>query len=125
MNQKENAQSNERSEVASALDQLLARLPALTDLELVALWPALERKVLAQLRAEEHSEANLNGPLTGSETQRIRNLVWEIGVSVHLQSLHSRALATLAELMHVRAERQDARNAPSKTQLTSEARLSP
>lgn len=75
--------------------------------ELIALWPRLERRLLSRVRADEVPAAS---PLDGSPTtepHRIRNLAWEVGVSVDLRAVHLRALETLARLVRERAERID------------------
>lgn len=119
MNKPKKAQSREFGELASALDQLIARLPALTDLELIALWPGLERRVLALVLADDGSDA---AGLAHPEQQRVRNLVWEIGVSVDLQAMHVRALETLARLLRARAEPVEVSRKPLRVRLGSDAR---
>jgi len=99
---KEPSRSNELeyAELARALDQLAERAPSIDGGELVALWPGLERRVLLRLRTDKHDAGN-----TASDEQRLRNLAWEIGVSVDLYAVHLGALRTLASLLRERAQR--------------------
>ncbi len=103
------ANDAEYSELARALDQLAERAAAIDAAELIALWPEVERRVLARVRADEHDQGNTNAGLESpplqAEGQRIRNLAWEIGVSVDLRAVHLGALRTLATLLRERGQR--------------------
>lgn len=89
---------SEYSELARVLEQLAERAPSIDEAELVSLWPAVERRVLTRVRADRHES-------TTSDEQRIRNLAWEIGVSVDLFAVHVGALRTLANLLRERGQR--------------------
>lgn len=99
---KESSRENELeyAELSRALDQLVQRASSIDPAELVALWPGVERRVLARVRADRQEQGN-----TAADEQRIRNLAWEIGVSVDLYAVHLGALRTLAKLLHERAQR--------------------
>ncbi len=100
------ANEKEYVELARTLDQLAERAPALDAGKLIALWPGVERRLVARARADEHDATiGLEGPLLQAEGQRIRNLVWEIGVSVDLRAVHLGALRTLATLLRERDQR--------------------
>ena len=92
----------EYAELSQALEQLAERAPAIDAAELVRLWPGVESRVLSRLSADEHKEES---PLLQSEAQRIRNLAWEVGVSVDLYAVHLGALRTLADLLRQRGQR--------------------
>jgi hypothetical protein len=94
------------AELLKALDAFSTRAVCSDGSELMALWPGLERRLLSRMRADEGSARPLEGSPT-SEQHRIRNLAWEVGVSVDLQAVHLRALETLSRLVRERAERVD------------------
>lgn len=98
----------EYAELAGAIDQLASRAPSIDAGELIALWPWVEGLVLDRVRADEfetQSGGAFDGALLRAEGQRIRNLAWEIGVSVDLGAVHVNALEALAELLHKRGAR--------------------
>ena len=105
MSQASQANDVEYGELSRALDQLAERAPTLDPTELVARWPALERRVLARVRADKHVEGNALADREQPEEQRVRNLAWEIGVSVDLQAVHVGAIRALAKLLSERAQR--------------------
>jgi hypothetical protein len=110
------AKELEYAELSRALDQLAERASALDSAELVALWPGLERRVLARARADAHDEES---PLLQAEEQRIRNLAWEIGVSVDLYAVHLGALRTLANVLRERGQRVGRRSAAARRERAS------
>ena len=98
----------EYAELASAVDQLASRAPTVDAAELSALWPWVEGLVLDRVRADEseaRSGAAFDSALLRAEGQRIRNLAWEVGVSVDLGAVHVSALEALAELLRRRGSR--------------------
>jgi hypothetical protein len=104
------ANEQEHAELSRALDQLAERASALDSAQLVSLWPELEARVLARVSADEHRHET---PLLHAESERIRNLAWEIGVSVDLHAVHLGALRTLADLLRERGQRLGRRGASS------------
>ena len=104
------ATQQEHAELSRALDQLAERAPTLDSAELVALWPEVEARVLARISADEHRHES---PLVHAESERIRNLAWEIGVSVDLHAVHLGALQKLADLLRERGQRLGRRGASS------------
>lgn len=95
-------------ELAGAIDQLALRAPAIGAGELIALWPWVEGLVLDRVRADEaeaERDSAVDSALLRAEGQRIRNLAWEIGVSVDLSAVHVGALAALGELLRKRGSR--------------------
>jgi len=104
------ADNVEYAELAVALDELADRAAELDAVELATRWPELESRLLARVDADERSprsaadefESPLESPLARSEGERIRNLAWEVGVSVDLHAAHLNALRTLAQLLRER-----------------------
>jgi len=103
-------------ELAGAVDQLVRRASNIDAAELIALWPWVEGLVLDRVRADEAEAAGgFDSALLRAEGQRIRNLAWEVGVSVDLGAVHVAALEALAELLRKRGRRfrtQDAMRHP-------------
>lgn len=97
----------EYAELAGAIDQLAQRAPNADAAELIALWPWVEGLLLDRVRADESEarERGLETELLRAEGQRIRNLAWEIGVSIDLGAVHAGALDALAELLRKRGRR--------------------
>jgi len=98
----------EYAELAGAVDQLASRAPTIDAGELIALWPWVEGLVLDRVSADEaevRSGAAFDSALSRAEGQRIRNLAWEIGVSVDLGAVHVSALEALADLLRRRGSR--------------------
>ncbi|HEX2672536.1 MAG TPA: hypothetical protein VHM25_16755 [Polyangiaceae bacterium] len=98
----------EYAELASAVDQLASRAASIDSGELIAMWPWVEGLVLDRVRADEseaQSGAAFDSALLRAEGQRIRNLAWEIGVSVDLGAVHVSALEALAEVLRKRGLR--------------------
>ena len=98
----------EYAELAGAVDQLARRAPTIGSGELIALWPWVEGLVLDRVRADEsdvQGGAAFDSALFRAEGQRIRNLAWEIGVSVDLGAVHVSALEALAEVLRRRGSR--------------------
>jgi len=97
------------AELARALDQLAERAPTMDAAELVALWPGIERRVVVRVCADKRDDGNAadggESPLPPSEEQRVRNLAWEVGVSVDLHAVHVGAIRALAKLMRERGQR--------------------
>lgn len=96
---KSQANGLEYGELARALDELAQRAPAIDAAELVSLWPKVESRVLARVRADEYE-----GGALGGVGERVRNLAWEIGVSVDLYAVHLGAVRTLAKLLREHAQ---------------------
>lgn len=95
-------------ELAGALDRFAERAPGAHPVELVALWPELERRVLKRVSAGERESESAALDLANaprSESERIRNLAWEIGVSVDLHAVHLGALRALTKLLRERGQR--------------------
>ncbi|HKO50596.1 MAG TPA: hypothetical protein VJV79_22890 [Polyangiaceae bacterium] len=105
MNQSSVANDTESSELVRALDELAERAPTIDPTELAALWPELERRVLLRMRADRPFEGSLKAPQLQAEEQRLRNLAWEVGVSVDLHAVHLGAIRTLATLLRERSQR--------------------
>lgn len=101
------------AELLRALDAFSTRAANSDGSELIALWPRLERRILSRLRDDAPSATPLDGSPT-LEQHRIRNLAWEVGVSVDLRAVHLRALETLARLVRERAERIDGAAEPAE-----------
>lgn len=93
------------AELLKALDAFSTRAANSDGSELMALWPGLERRLLSRVRADEAPSARPLEACATSEQHRIRNLAWEVGVSVDLQTVHMRALETLSRLVRERAAR--------------------
>lgn len=96
------------SELASAVAQLAQRAPTIETAELSSLWPWVESLVLDRVHSDE-TEAE---PRFGSgsarlraEAQRIRNLAWEVAVSIDLGAVHVNALEALTALLRKRGRR--------------------
>ncbi len=85
----------ESREVAALLAELSKRAATTDPFELVRDWRAIERRVFACLRALERELPGSARDL--ADIERLRNLAWEVGVSIELHAVHSRALSTLAE----------------------------
>jgi len=97
----------ETRELAALVDELSKRATVTNPLELVLDWQGLERRIFACLRRiEREAPSSLPEP---RDLERLRNLAWEVGVSIELHSVHSRALATLAAELAKRAARLAAR----------------
>ena len=103
-------------ELARAVHELAESAPLLEADALVTRWPEIERRVLARVRAEEYE-----GSAQGGLGEGIRNLAWEIGVSVDLHAVHLGALRTLADLLRERGQQLAMR---SSRDLGSRARAS-
>jgi hypothetical protein len=74
-------------------------------------WNDLERQLLLNLRTEERAASPagadpLREPKALGSNEHIRNLVWEVSVSIDLQSPREGALLELAELLRARADAQ-------------------
>lgn len=98
----------EYAELAGAVDQLALRAPTIDATELIALWPWVEGLMLDRVRADEtelEAGGGFDSALLRAEGQRIRNLAWEIGVSVDLGAVHRPALEALADLLRKRGAR--------------------
>jgi len=81
------------------------------DPELKATWSDLERRLLVGLRAEERAAssggANPLGELKAiASNEHLRNLVWEVSVSLELSSPSAAAMLKLTELLRARAQAQ-------------------
>ena len=77
--------------------------------DLQASWSELERQVLLGLRAEERAASPAGSrPLHElkaiARNERIRNAVWEVTISLELQSAWAGAMRKLAELLRARAQ---------------------
>lgn len=95
-------------ELAGALEKFAERAAITDPPELVDLWPDLERRLLDRVGAigydgENAAQSAANAP--PSEAERIRNLAWEIGVSVDLHAVHLGALRALAKLVRESGQR--------------------
>jgi hypothetical protein len=102
------ANEAEFGDLARALELLAERAPTMEPTELVRLWPTLELRVLGCLRLDRHPERGAASPetrLLRLEEERLRNLAWEIGVSVDLHAVHVGALRALAKLLGERGQR--------------------
>lgn len=89
------------------LSSLSDDAPAWSAPELARSWFTWERSLLAQLREEERQQSpSLQAAQLGlaakasSEHDRIRNLVWEISVSIDLCCVHVRAVRKLAAVLN-------------------------
>jgi hypothetical protein len=89
------AAPSEFSDVARQLTQFAERAAFSEARELLGSWPGLERRLLACLRSEM---PEIPKKLPAVEAERLRNLAWEVGVSVDMHAVHLRALAMLARL---------------------------
>jgi hypothetical protein len=77
--------------------------------ELRSAWSDVERQLLHGLRLEERA---LSAPGTASlreltaiaSNERIRNLVWEVTISIELQKPRVGGMLTLANLLRARAQ---------------------
>lgn len=97
----------EYSELASAVDQLTQRAPTIGAEELSSLWPWVENQVLDRVHADE-TEAErrgFGGAKLRAEGQCIRNLAWEVAVSIDLGAVHLKALEALTEALRKRGRR--------------------
>ena len=105
----------ERSDLPLTLDLLAERAPSIDAAKLVDLWPAVEERVLAVVgEGPEATTASAGGtPLLLSDEERIRNLAWEVGVSVDLHAVHVGAIRALAALLRERDQRSAKRVARS------------
>jgi hypothetical protein len=75
---------------------------------LEATWNDLERRLLRGLRAEERAASPAGSdPVRELKAiganERIRNLVWEVSISIQLASPRPGAMLKLAELLRARA----------------------
>jgi hypothetical protein len=95
-------------ELAAALDLLAERAPVADATELVEVWPELEQRVLDRVSVDAYDNGNTARDSAGAkhwEAERIRNLAWEVGVSVDLHAVHLGALRALANLLRERGQR--------------------
>jgi hypothetical protein len=89
---------------AAELEQLSMQAGCGDEQGFRASWERIERPLLAALRAGE-SAASLAGSDSPSwfaavpENERLRNLVWEISVTLELSSVHVAAMRRLAQLL--------------------------
>ena len=84
--------------IAEHARQSSADIPA----ELRSAWSDLERQLLHGLRVEERA---LSAPGTAIGcNERIRNLVWEVTISIELQTPRVGGMLTLANLLRARAQ---------------------
>jgi hypothetical protein len=109
VNKPSQANKAEYGDLARALDQLAEQAPTMAPTELVEFWPGLESRVLACLRADEGADpargAGAESRLRPSDDERLRNLAWEIGVSVDLHAVHLGAMRALAKVLRERSQR--------------------
>lgn len=89
----------EAREIVALLQELSGRAH-LAPAELEASWPALERRVVRCLRVLQNESPQ--DASQAAEIERLRNLAWEVGVSIDLRCLHARALHTLTERLATR-----------------------
>jgi hypothetical protein len=91
------------------LERLADEAPTYSPLELSTSWKNLEGWLLAQLRDDERERLpqlqGLQAASLRTDHERIRNLTWEIAVSIELRCVHVRAIHKLAELLRIRAAR--------------------
>ena len=110
-------------ELASTVARVAERAPIADPAELIELWPAVEQRVLDRVSADgterEHAtQERANAPRPDRsdhsdhvqrserlEGERIRNLAWEIGVSIDLRAVHLGALGALAKVLRERGQR--------------------
>lgn len=104
--------------VIPLLEKLADDAPFWDPTHLAIVWRDVERRVLEQLREEERqslASAQAAHPKAaeqaGDERERIRNLAWEITVSIDLGRVHVRAISALAALLQAR--RQNRAGCPS------------
>jgi hypothetical protein len=106
--------SEECLELAQFLEQLAERAATNDSAELAALWPGVEDRVLSCVRADARGNANAAvGPATSrpqAEEQRLRNLAWEVAVSIDLGAVHVGAIRGLAGLLRERGQRSSRRS---------------
>jgi len=95
-------------ELAGDMDRLAERAPVIPAEQLVEIWPTLEERVLERVSADGYDDGHATGDLASVprlEGERIRNLAWEIGVSVDLHAVHLGALRALGRLLRERSQR--------------------
>ena len=103
MTQEFDPEASEYHAVATLLERLCQLAPAEHASALAGLWSAIEPRLLACLRAYERSAAAATrGAAVIPEVECLRNLTWEVSVSLELGSVRLRALQKMA---HVFAER--------------------
>jgi hypothetical protein len=105
MNQTVNATTGSATNLVAFVDKLAADAPFWDPAKLAVVWKDVERRLLSQLREDERRSRSLQASpppeaaRTSVDYERIRDLTWEVAVSIDLGCVHVRALSRLAELL--------------------------
>lgn len=106
MSQSEGSSMQAPTSVIAILEDLVEDAPFWAPVNLAVFWKDIERRLLAQLRDEERRNLPLwksvdpvEAERSRVEYERIRNLAWEVAVSIELGCVHMRALGLIATLL--------------------------
>jgi hypothetical protein len=105
MNRTVNPTTGNAENVVAFVEKLAADAPYWDPAQLAVVWKEVERRLLPRLRQDERRSGSLQAshapPAERSNVdfERMRNLAWEIAVSIEVGCVHVRALSRLAELL--------------------------
>jgi len=105
MNRSVNTTAGNPGSVVALVEKLAADAPCWDPAQLAVVWKDVERRLLPQLREDERRNSSLQAQDAPKAEQshvdyeRMRNLAWEVAISIELRCVHVRALSRLAELL--------------------------
>ena len=113
MNRSVNRATGNATNVVALVEKLAEDAPFWDPKQLALVWRDVERRLLPQLSENERRSRALQGQQAPSAEQRqvdyerLRNLAWEIAVSIDVGCVHVRALSKLAELLKEQSQCQE------------------
>ena len=113
MNQTVKPTTGNATNVVALVEKLAEDAPFWDPAQLALVWKDVERRLLPQLSEDERRSRALQGQHGRSAEQRLvdyerlRNLAWEIAVSIDVGCVHVRALSKLAELLKEQSQCQE------------------
>jgi len=93
--------------VVAFVERLALDAPFWDPARLAVVWKDVERRLLRQLREDEARSGSAQAQPGRVDYERIRNLTWEVTLSIDLGCVHVRALSLLAELLEQQWRRRD------------------
>jgi hypothetical protein len=110
MNQTVTPTTASAANVVAFVEKLALDAPFWDPARLAVVWKDVERRLLAQLREAEARSGSAHAEAGSVDYERIRNLTWEVTVSIDLGCVHVRPLARLAELLKQQAQYREPRS---------------
>ena len=110
MNRSVNTTAGNPGSVVELVEKLAADAPYWDPAQLAVVWKDVERRLLPQLREDERRNSSLQAQDAPQAEQnqvdyeRLRNLAWEVAISIELRCVHVRALSRLAELLKLQTQ---------------------